>query len=112
MIRKTSVIAALSLAASSLAAQAPSAPAPSTVVLRAARMITIASPEVVQNAAVVVTGERIVAAGPSRSVAIPAGARIIDLGDVTLLPGFIDTHTHIVGRTLGDQGGEVASVRD
>jgi imidazolonepropionase-like amidohydrolase len=75
-------------------------------------MITIASPEVVQNAAVVVTGERIIAAGPSRSVAIPAGARIIDLGDVTLLPGFIDTHTHIMGRTLGDPGGDVASVKD
>jgi imidazolonepropionase-like amidohydrolase len=112
MIRKPSLIAALSLVASSIGAQAAPAVAPSSVVIRAARMITIASPAVVQNAAVVVTGERIVAAGPSSSVAIPAGARIIDLGDVTLLPGFIDTHTHIIGRTLGDPAGDVASVKD
>ena len=91
-------------------AQAPAAPAP--VVLRAARMITIASPDVVANAVIVVNGDRITAAGASGSVPIPAGARVIDLGDVTLLPGFIDSHTHITGRTLGDPMGDMASVRD
>jgi imidazolonepropionase-like amidohydrolase len=75
-------------------------------------MITIASPTVVRNAAVIVTGDRIVAAGPSGSTAVPAGATIVELGDVTLLPGFIDSHTHITGRTLGDPMGDVASVRD
>jgi imidazolonepropionase-like amidohydrolase len=40
-----------------------------------------------------VTGGRIVAVGPSSS--IPAGAEVIDLGDATLLPGFIDAHTHL-----------------
>lgn len=75
-------------------------------------MITIASPAVVRNAAVVVTGDRIVAAGPSGSIAVPAGATIVELGDVTLLPGFIDSHTHITGRTLGDPMGDVASVKD
>lgn len=95
----------------SIAAQAP-APAPTTTVIRAARMITIASPAVVSNAVVVVTGDRIVAAGPASSVPVPAGARVVDLGDVTLLPGFIDAHTHIIGRTLGDPMADLSSVKD
>jgi imidazolonepropionase-like amidohydrolase len=66
----------------------------------------------VNNAAVVVIGDRIVAAGPSASVAVPPGARVIDLGDVTLLPGFIDAHTHIIGRTLGDPMADLAVVKD
>ena len=37
---------------------------------------------------------------------------MIDLGDVTLMPGFIDAHTHLIGRVLGDPAGENAAVRD
>ena len=92
-------------------AQAP-APSPQTVVLRAARMITIASPAIVTDAAILVRGDRIVAAGPSGSITIPAGARVIDLGDVTLLPGFIDSHVHIIGRTLGDPMADLDVVKD
>src|SRR5260370_6885411 len=44
-------------------------------------------------ALVVVTGGKI--AGVGAQAAIPAGAETIDLGDATLLPGFIDAHTHI-----------------
>ena len=47
-----------------------------------------------RNAIVVVTGDRITAVNPATP---PAGARTIDLGDVTLLPGFIDLHTHLAG---------------
>ena len=83
-----------------------------TVVLRAARLIDGTGAPVVQNGVVVVTDDRIVAAGASGRVSIPAGARTIDLGDATLLPGFIDTHTHIVGRTLGDPQGDMAAVKD
>jgi imidazolonepropionase-like amidohydrolase len=66
----------------------------------------------VQNAAVVVTEDRIVAVGAWGSVSIPAGARTIDLGDATIMPGFIDLHTHVAGRTLGDPGWDDASARD
>lgn len=75
-------------------------------------MITIASPSVVRDAVIVVTGDKIVAAGTASSVTIPAGAKVVDLGDVTLLPGFIDAHTHIAGRTLGDPLADLSSVKD
>ena len=86
--------------------------AQNTMVLRAARMIDGTGAATVRDAAIVVTDDRIVAAGPSASVAIPSGARVIDLGDVTLLPGFIDAHTHIIGRTLGDPLNDLAVVKD
>ena len=110
MISRTLPFALLAIGASLAGAQA--AESPVTTVIRAERMITIASPVLVRNAVVVVTGERVVAAGPSASVTVPPGAKVIDLGDVTLLPGFIDSHTHIVGRTLGDPMGDVAPVKD
>jgi imidazolonepropionase-like amidohydrolase len=83
-----------------------------TVVLRAARLIDGTGAAPIQNAAVVVTEDRIVAVGRADAVRPPAGARVIDLGDATLLPGFIDAHTHIIGRTLGDPAGDDAAVRD
>ena len=91
---------------------AQQAPAGATIAIRAARLIDGTGAPVVRNGVVVVTDDRIVAAGPSGRVTIPAGARIIDLGDATLLPGFIDAHTHIIGRTLGDPEGDVAAVKD
>jgi imidazolonepropionase-like amidohydrolase len=83
-----------------------------TVVLRAARLIDGTGAAVVQNGVVVVTDDKIVAAGREGSVTIPAGARVIDLGDATLMPGFIDAHTHIIGRPLSDPKGDDANVRD
>ena len=86
--------------------------ATATTVLRAARMIDGTGAGPVANAVIVVTGDRIIAVGTTASVRIPAGARVIDLGDATLLPGFIDTHTHIIGRTLGDPMADLAVVKD
>src|SRR5713101_813476 len=68
-------------------------PATKTVVLKAARMFDGKSDELVKPGIVVVTDGRIVAAGPNATV--PAEAEVIDLGDATLLPGFIDAHTHL-----------------
>lgn len=83
-----------------------------TVVLKAARLIDGTGAAPINNAVVVVTDNNIVAVGTSGSVNIPADAKFIDLGNVTLLPGFIDPHTHVIGRTLGDPDGENALVRD
>jgi imidazolonepropionase-like amidohydrolase len=83
-----------------------------TTVLRAARLIDGTGAPAMSNAAIVVTDDRIVAVGPAASVAVPVGARVLDLGDVTLLPGFIDAHTHIIGRMLGDPLADLAVVKD
>ena len=92
------------LVASSPAAWAQ-APSPATagadvVVLKAARMFDGRGDTTVPNAVVVVESGRITAAGSG--LAVPAGARVIDLGDATLLPGFIDAHVHLTGESADD----------
>src|SRR5436309_10261029 len=67
--------------------------APKSYVLKATRLFDGKSNTLVKPGVVVVTDGKIVAAGTS--AAIPAGAETIDLGDATLLPGFIDAHTHL-----------------
>src|SRR6266851_1693334 len=59
--------------------------------VRATRMFDARRGAIVQPGLVVVDGERIVQVGG----AAPAGARTIDLGDATLLPGLMDAHTHL-----------------
>jgi len=66
----------------------------------------------INNAVIVVNDNKIAAVGQSGSVSIPANVKVIDLGDVTLLPGFIDAHTHLIGRVLGDPEGEMSIVKD
>jgi imidazolonepropionase-like amidohydrolase len=83
-----------------------------TVVIRAARLIDGTGAPEVRNGVVVVSGDSIVGVGKEGNVAIPAGARVIDLGDATILPGFVDAHTHIIGRVLGDPAWDQASVKD
>ena len=96
-----------------ITAQRPDPPVgKGTVVLKAARLIDGTGSSAITNAVVVVTDNNIVAVGPASSVTIPANAKVIDLGDVTLLPGFIDAHTHLVGRVLGDPEGDMAPARD
>ena len=68
-------------------------PADKTYVLRAARLFDGKGNSVVAPGLVVVSGGKITAVGPGAT--IPRGAQVIDLGDATLLPGFIDAHTHL-----------------
>ncbi|MDQ6940046.1 MAG: amidohydrolase family protein [Verrucomicrobiota bacterium] len=63
------------------------------VALKAARMFDGKANALVQNGVVIVEDGKIVDAGPN--IAIPQGAQVIDLGDATLSPGFIDAHTHL-----------------
>ncbi|HKG13323.1 MAG TPA: amidohydrolase family protein [Pyrinomonadaceae bacterium] len=63
------------------------------VYVRAARMFDSNAGRVVADAVVVIEGERVAQVGAG--LQIPQGARVYDLGDVTLLPGLVDAHTHI-----------------
>jgi imidazolonepropionase-like amidohydrolase len=63
------------------------------IALKAARMFDGKSRALVQNAVVIVQDGKLVDAGAN--VAIPDGAQVIDLGDATLSPGFMDAHTHL-----------------
>jgi len=82
------------------------------VALRAARLIDGTGAPPITNAVIIVTNNKITAVGDTNSVRIPSGVTVIDLGNVTLLPGFIDAHTHLIGRVLGDPEGDLSVVRD
>src|SRR5438046_7082989 len=71
-----------------------------TIVLKAARMFDGKSNALVQNGVVVVQGDKIVDVGSN--VRIPSTAHVIDHGDATLCPGFMDDHTHLTLDFSGD----------
>lgn len=74
---------------------------PATIVIRAARLFDGKSDRLITPGVVVVVGGRIQSVGGA-GVAVPAGAQVIELGDATLLPGFMDAHTHITGESSED----------
>jgi imidazolonepropionase-like amidohydrolase len=79
---------ALALALSGTA----SATAQPVVVVKAARLLDLGTGQLLNDAVVVIEGDRIREVNPARP---PAGARVLDLGDRTLLPGLMDLHTHL-----------------
>lgn len=61
--------------------------------IRAARMLDIRQGRLIENAVILIEGDKIRQVGTN--ISIPTGTEIINLGNVTLLPGLIDAHTHI-----------------
>lgn len=66
------------------------------VMLSGARIVTMRGSDggIIENGIIVIKGDRILAVGPSSSVAIPANARVVDVAGKTIVPGFIDAHAH------------------
>lgn len=88
-----SAAAAFALIASGSAQQPP--PAQAQLAIHAGRLIDAVAPGVRDGATILIAGDRIVRV--EAGFVTPAGAAIIDLKNATVMPGFIDSHTHITG---------------
>ena len=92
---KLFAVAFLLLASSTLVvAQQSSPPAPRRVAIRAGRLIDCKSDAPISNVLILVEGDKIVSVTPGGPA--PAGVELIDLSSATVLPGFVDAHTHVL----------------
>ncbi len=66
------------------------------VALTGARIVTMAGDDggIIENATILIDGDRITAVGPSGSVQVPSGTRSIDVTGKTIIPGLVDAHAH------------------
>jgi len=77
--------------------QAPAASTPQPILIKAGRLIDGRAAQAQANVGILIDGERIRAVGPLAQVQAQAPtARVIDLSQMTVLPGFIDAHTHLL----------------
>jgi imidazolonepropionase-like amidohydrolase len=70
-------------------------PPAGAVAIRAGRLFDSRSGEMANRQVILLKDDRIADVGPEAQVKIPAGAKVIDLGEATVLPGLIDAHTHM-----------------
>ena len=78
-----------------MAAFGQTAPPPAVSVIRAGTLIDGKSQQVRRDQVIVIRGNKIESVSDAASAKIPAGAAVIDLSQQTVLPGLIDSHTHI-----------------
>lgn len=93
-MRRQSVIK-LALVAFGLSGSCIGAEGQNTVVIHAGRLFDGKSDRLLSNQLIVIQGDRIAEVGPAGSVKTPVGAKEIDLGNATVLPGLIDGHAHL-----------------
>ncbi|HEY2231532.1 MAG TPA: amidohydrolase family protein, partial [Xanthobacteraceae bacterium] len=98
-------VAAVAAASTPAWAQLPHvlAPADQVIAVKAGHLFDSKSGDMLSNQIVLIKGDRVIDVGPAAQ--IPAGAKVIDLGTATVLPGMIDTHVHV------NTGGATAAQR-
>ena len=69
---------------------------PPTVAVKAGHLVDVSSGKILEKQVILIQGDKIASVGAEGSVPIPADATVIDLSGATVMPGFIDCHTHIV----------------
>ena len=81
---------------------------PNKLVVKAARMLNVKSGEIIKNPVIIIEGERITQA--DAGLAVPPETEVIELGDVTIMPGLIDAHTHLLQNYDSKFGGDDANM--
>ncbi len=97
----TTILLLTLLLPSSLLAQTP---AKKITAIRCGKLLDVKKGEYIANAVILIEGERIKEVGAN--LTIPSGAQVIDLSTATVLPGLIDTHTHLLQNYDGALGGD------
>lgn len=76
----------------------------SVTAIRCGRLIDVKTGAAVPNAVILISGSRITDVGPD--LKIPAGAKVVDLSRATVLPGLVDSHTHLLQNYRAEIGGD------
>jgi imidazolonepropionase-like amidohydrolase len=99
------VLAAVSLPLWCAAQSAP-APAPPRVIVHAGRVLDVKSGNLLTNQTIVIEADKIVSVGAGSEAKPDSSTQVIELGNATVLPGLIDSHTHLTGdpKNLGYEG--------
>lgn len=104
MMRLPFLLASLIVGGGPLMAQSPA----DVVLVKAGRLLDPRTGTMLSPAAVVIEDGKIKGVGLLAKVQAPAGAKVIDLGSATLLPGLIDSHTHLLLDVIGPAEAERA----
>ncbi len=94
--RLARLLAAFGLLLSVVPVLAAQEKSPRRIAVKAARLIDGTGAAPIANVVVLIEGDRITAVGSGMT--IPKGTEVVDLGSATLMPGFIDCHTHVTGQ--------------
>jgi imidazolonepropionase-like amidohydrolase len=108
LVATAAVIAALGIGAATGVAQGAGAPPPSTrTLIRAGHLLDVHTGKTLDAQTIVVSGDRIAAIAATSATPAEPGDKVIDLGDMTVLPGLIDVHTHLTMNPNFDPFAEV-----
>jgi imidazolonepropionase-like amidohydrolase len=94
-VRRRTALLVLVIAVLAPTAPVDAQPAAAVTLIKAGRLLDPRTGNVLAPAAVLIDGDKITQVGSPSQTGVPAGAKVIDLGTATLLPGLIDGHTHL-----------------